>query len=445
MKRVMIAGTHGGCGKSDIISGILQALRDRDIEVTAFKNGPSYTDPIFYRRVLNIKSYNLDTYLMTKNTVNYLLDKSGSEVSILAGNLGFYDGYSFTPTASSCELSLWTNTPVILVVNCSGRGVSIGAVMKGYMEYAKNNIVGIIFSDIRGSIYPLMKQECEKLGLKAFGYFPKVEDKAPVSRHLSFATELELEDMRARVKKLAKIAEETIDIDEILETAASAPDIHYDFNEPEKIADVKIAYAYDNAFSFYYENNLELLRNLGAELIKFSPIEDEKLPEEIDGLYLGDGYMPLHAKRLSENESMLKSIKEAVDNGLPTIAEGGGYMYLHKSFQDYTTAEYPMVGVVDGKCMINNNTPGYFYVTLKALEDNMLCDKGEKIASYEQRTHHSTSSGGSFEAERAGWSTRCINASKNLYAGFPHIHFYSNIDFAKNFIKACAKRNIKNI
>ena len=121
MKRVMIAGTHGGCGKSDIISGILQALRDRDIEVTAFKNGPSYTDPIFYRRVLNIKSYNLDTYLMTKNTVNYLLDKSGSEVSILAGNLGFYDGYSFTPTASSCELSLWTNTPVILVVNCSGR------------------------------------------------------------------------------------------------------------------------------------------------------------------------------------------------------------------------------------------------------------------------------------------------------------------------------------
>lgn len=437
MKRIMIAGTHGGCGKSDIIIGILQALTDRKIEVTAFKNGPSHIDPIFNRRVLNIKSYNLDTYLMTKNTVNYLLDKNGSEVSIIAGNLGFYDGYSFTPTASSCELSLWTNTPVVLVVNCSGRGVSIGAVMKGYAEYAKNNIIGIIFADIKGSVYPLMKQECEKLGLKAFGYFPKVEDKAPFSRHLSFATELELQDMRARVKKLARIAEETIDIDELLE-AAQTSEIHYEFNEPEKIEDVKIAYAYDNVFSFYYEDNLQLLRNLGAELIKFSPMEDEKLPEGIDGLYLGDGYIPLHAKRLSENESMIKSIREAVENGLPTIAECGGYMYLHKTLQDYTTSEYPMVGVVDGKCMKNNDMSGYFYVTLNALEDNMLCDRGGKIASYEQRTHYSTASGNGFEAERPGWTIRCGNTSMSLYAGFPHIHFYSNMDFAKNFIRACA-------
>ena len=439
MKRIMIAGTHGGCGKSDIVSGILQALINRKLKVTAFKNGPSYIDPVFNRSILKIKSYNLDTYLLAKNTVNYLLDKNGSDISVIAGNLGFYDGYSFTPTASSCELSLWTDTPVVLVVNCDGRGVSIGAVIKGYKEYSKNNMKGIIFSNIRASVYPFMKQECEKLGLKALGYFPKVEDKAPVSRHLSFATALEIEDMRARMQKLATIAEETIDIDELIVMAAEAPELSYDFNEPEKLADVRIAYAYDNAFSFYYEDNLQLLRSLGAELVRFSPMEDKALPENIDGLYFGDGYIPLHAKRLSENKSMIESIRKAIKGGLPTVAEGAGYMYLHEKLEDYTTSEYDMVGVIKGDCSMNNDTmPGHFYVTLRAVEDNMLCDRGDRIASYEVRSHFITASGKSFAAEHAGWETLCANASMKLYAGFPHIHFYSNIDFAKNFIRTCA-------
>ena len=437
MKRIMIAGTHGGCGKSDVITGVLGALKNRKMKVSAFKNGPSYIDPVFNREIIRIPSYNLDTYLMTKNTVNYLLDKNGSEISVIAGNLGFYDGYSFTPTASSCELSLWTDTPVALVVNCNGRGASIGAVMKGYLEYGRNNIKGVIFTNIKASVYPFMKQECEKLGLKAFGYFPKVEDKAPLSRHLSFATSLEIEDMRKRVEKLAQLAEETIDIDELLRTADEAPELAYEFNEPEKIADVRIAYAYDNTFSFYYEENLRLLEGLGAELVRFSPMEDEKLPDDIDGLYLGDGYVAVHAKRLSENESMVRSIGEAVKNGLPTIAEGAGYMYLHESIKDYTTAEYKMAVVIKGQCSMADAEPGYFYITLKAREDNMLCCKGEKIASYEVHSYDSTANGRSFEAERAGWSKRVINAADTMYAGFPHLHFYANIDFAKNFVKKC--------
>lgn len=439
MKRIMIAGTHGGCGKSDIVSGVLQAIINRGLKVTAFKNGPSYIDPVFYNKVLKIDSYNLDTYLLAKNTVNYLLDKNGSDISIIAGNLGFYDGYSFTQTASSCELSLWTDTPVVLVINCNGRGASIGAVIKGYKEYAKNNIKGIIFSNIRASIYPFMKHECEKLGLKAFGYFPKTEDKSPISRHLSLASKIEIDDMRARVQKLAKLAEETIDIDELLAAADEAPKPGYDFRVPEKVAEVRVACAYDNAFSFYYEDNLQLLRSLGVEVVPFSPLEDEELPDNIDGLYLGDGYIPLHAKKLSENESMIKSIRDAISGGLPTIAEGGGYMYLHEKLQDYTTAEYSMVGAVKGHCLMNSYTePGHFYVTLRAMKDNVLCGKGEKIASYEMRSHYSTANGNGFAAERAGWETLCVNTSDTLYAGFPHLHFYANMDFARNFVKTCA-------
>jgi cobyrinic acid a,c-diamide synthase len=133
MKRVMIAGTHGGCGKSGITCAVVQALVNRKTEITVFKNGPSYIDPAFYKYAMQVKAYNLDTYLMTKNTVNYLLSKHGSELSIIAGSLGYYDGYSFTRTASCCELSLWTETPVILVVNGDGMGASIGAVIKGYI------------------------------------------------------------------------------------------------------------------------------------------------------------------------------------------------------------------------------------------------------------------------------------------------------------------------
>ena len=439
MKRIMIAGTHGGCGKSDVISGVMQALVNRGMKVSSFKNGPSYIDPVFNETVLKIPSYNLDTYLMAKNTVNYLLDKNSSEIAVLAGNFGFYDGYSFTPTASSCELSLWTDTPVALVVNCSGRGASIGAVMKGYLEYGRNNIKGMIFTNIKASMYPFMKQECEKLGLRSFGYFPTVEKKAPVSHHLSLATSLEIDDARARVQKLAEIAEETIDIDELLRTAAEAPALDYDFRAPHKIADVRIAVARDKAFSMYYKDNIELLRELGAEIVPFSPLEDEKLPENVNGMILGDGYVAIHAKKLSENESMMRSVKEAIDGGLPTIAVGSGYMYLHEKVRDYTTKEYKMAGVIEGECSRNDAEPGYCYITLVAREDNMLCDKGESIATYATHYYDSTAYGRSFDEERTGYLTKSIRATMTMFAGFPHLHFYSNLDFAKNFIKACTK------
>jgi cobyrinic acid a,c-diamide synthase len=380
---------------------------------------------------------------MTKNTVNYLLSKHGSELSIIAGSLGYYDGYSFTRTASCCELSLWTETPVILVVNGDGMGASIGAVIKGYLEYGKNNIKGIIFSNVKSTVYPFMKEECEKLGVKALGYFSEEEKLRPLSKHLGFVTNLELKDIRKKIDKLAMRAEETIDIDEILAIAEEAPEITYDFRTPERIGDVRIAYANDKAFCFYYEENLQLLKELGAELVPFSPLTDKKLPEDIDGLLLGDGYISLHAKALSENEPLLKDIHDALKDGLPCIAESGGFMYLHKSMKDFTGAEYKMAGVIDGKCSMADTQQGYFYITMKSIEDNMLCEKGEMIASYEIHAYESTAPGTGFVVDRGGWSMKRVNASDTLYAGFPHIHFYSNLEFAKNFVKACVRRKDK--
>lgn len=438
MKRIMIAGTHNSSDRGVIACALVQEFISRKINVTAFKGGPGCLDTSFFKEVMGIPAYNIDSYLMTKNTINYLLDKNGGELALISGTNGYYDGYCFTRTASSCELSLWTDTPVVLVVDAHGIGAGVGAVIKGFLEYGRNNIKGVIFDNIEAGMYPFMKQECEKLGIKAFGYF-KTND-LRVIQNLSLVTETEIDDMREQLKKLAKRAEETIDIEEILLTASEAPELSYEFKAPKRIADVRIAYAKDRVFSLYYGENLQLLKELGAELVPFSPISDSHLPEDIDGLIIGDGYTSIYAKVLADNKSMLASVKNAVVSGIPCIAECGGFMYLHKHMTDITGAKYNMAGVIDGSCSISETHQRYFYLTMKALNDNLLCEKGAKIASYELNSYESSAPGTGFEVERDGWEMKRVNTSKSLYAGFPHINFYSNIDFARNFIKACSKR-----
>ena len=364
MDRIMIAGTKSGCGKTLISCALLQALKNRGIAIRGFKCGSNYVDPVFHKTVIKIPSYNLDTFFMAKNTVNYLLDKNGGEMALIEGSHGFYDGMFYTQKASSNELSRWTNTPVVLVVDCTGLITSVGAVIKGYLSYAKNNIKGVIFTGMLPQHYKYLEEECESLGVKAMGYFEVPDDAKLESRHLGFVTTVEIDEMKARIQELAKQAEETIDIDAILETAAQAPEFEYEFYEPKRIEDVKIAYAYDKAFSFYYEDNLTLLGELGATLIPFSPIQDEKLPEGIDGLLIGGGYPELFAKELSENKSMRESIKKAIEGGLPTIAECGGFMYLHEQMSRYTNALYEMVGVIKGKGVINDSLPRFGYATM---------------------------------------------------------------------------------
>lgn len=445
MGRLMIAGTKSGCGKTMVTCAVLQALKNRGMDVTAFKCGPDYIDPVFHKTVIKVPSYNLDSFFMAKNTVNYLLDKNSSEISIIEGSHGFYDGVSYTEKASSSEISRWTNTPVALVVDCRGMITSIGAVIKGYISYSENNIKGIIFNGATALSYQYLKEECERLGVKAFGYFKASEDSKLESRHLGLVTTLEIDDMQSRMNALAQQVEDTIDIEALIETADSAPKLEYEFHEPKKVADVKIAYAYDRAFSFYYEDNLQLLRELGAQLIPFSPMTDEKLPEGINGLMIGGGYPELFAKELSENKTMLASIKQAVCGGLPCIAECGGFMYLHERMSEYTNALYDMVGVIKGKGIINDSLPRFGYGVMMALRDNVFCDKGEQIAIIDAHYYESENRGADFYEEGPHKSQKSGHGTNTMFAGLQHIHFYANIEFAKNFVKACAAYEPENI
>lgn len=441
MKRIMIAGTNSGCGKTTVTCALLKALVNRGENVSSFKCGPDYIDPMFHRVVIGTSSYNLDSFFFDENTLKYLFAKHSLDISVIEGVMGFYDGMDFTDRASSHEVSAITDTPVVLVVNAKGIGNSAGAIIKGFLDYSKSNIKGVIFNGITHMTYERMKKLCEGLKIKALGYFPYVESASIESRHLGLVTAAEIDDIKERLDLLAKTAEECLDIDGILELCSESR-IKYSPVKAEKIADVKIAVAEDRAFCFYYRDSLELLEELGAELVYFSPMSDKELPEGINGLILGGGYPELYAEELEDNISMRKSIRGAVLQNIPCIAECGGFMYLHEHMGDFKNKEHEGVGVIPGGCRKLDTLQNFGYMTMTAQKDTLLCLRGESIRAHEFHYFGSDSNGDAFVAEKKGRSWQCVVAEGNLFAGFPHIDFYANPEFAKRFIRKCADVSI---
>lgn len=438
--RIILAGTNSGCGKTTVTCAILQALVNRGMKVGAFKCGPDYIDPMFHSRIIGAKSANLDLHFFRENTLRYLLAKNAADrdVSIIEGVMGYYDGTGLTTTrASSYEVAKVTASPVVLVVSAKGASLSVLATIQGFLTlYPENNIKGVILNQCTAITYgALAKAIEERLGIRAFGYLPKLADCALESRHLGLVTAAEVENLREKLFHLAQQAEKTIDLDGLLALAEDAKPLSYDPVALPRMEPVRIAVAKDNAFCFYYEDSLEAMAEMGAELVSFSPLNDEKLPENIHGLYLGGGYPELYVPKLSENHSMLASIRGALEKGLPCIAECGGFMYLTEAI-----GEYPMVGFLPGKCFDNGKLTRFGYVTLRAKADNMLCKAGEEIPGHEFHHWDCIQPGDCFTATKStGKSWDCAVVTDRLYAGYPHFHFYANPVFLKGFYDTCLK------
>ena len=438
--RIMLAGTNSGCGKTTVTCSVLQALVNRGMRVGAFKCGPDYIDPMFHSRIIGAKSANLDLHFFSENTLRYLLTKNAEtqDVSIIEGVMGYYDGMGLTNTrASSYEVAKVTDSPVVLVVGAKGASLSILATIQGFLSFAPDhNIKGVILNQCSSMTYGALAKAIEdRFGIRAFGYLPKMADCALESRHLGLVTAAEVENLREKLGIMAQQAEKTIDLEGLLNLAREADGIDCEPVILPRQEKVRIAVAKDNAFCFYYEDSLEALREMGAETIEFSPIHDKKLPEDIHGLYLGGGYPELYARQLSENKTMLESVRNTLQNGLPCIAECGGFMYLTES-----TGEYPMVGYLPGNCFDNGKLTRFGYVTLRAKKDNMLCKAGEEIPAHEFHHWDCPQSGNDFKATKStGKSWDCAVATDTLYAGYPHFHFYANPAFAKGFYDTCLK------
>lgn len=445
--RIMLAGTNSGCGKTTVTCALLQALTKRGMKCAAFKCGPDYIDPMFHREIIGAKSANLDLFFFDGNTARYLLAENSRDcdVSLIEGVMGFYDGLGTSAQASSYELSRETESPVILLVDAKGASLSVLAVIRGFLSLCPDhNIRGVILNRCSAASYRLLRDEIIKRfsgRVRPLGYFPERRDLRLESRHLGLVTAAEVTDLKQKMRLLAGQAEESLDIGGILSLAEAAPELDV---QPPAIPrfeeSVRIAVARDKAFCFYYEDNLALLKKLGAELVPFSPLGEKALPEKVHGLYLGGGYPELYARELSENGTMRASVRGALQKGLPCIAECGGFMYLTDAI-----GEYPMAGFIGTSCRDTGGLRRFGYVRLEAKTDCLLCQAGERLAAHEFHHWDCDEPGRDFQAVKpSGKSWDCVYANARLYAGFPHLHFYSDLNAALRFYRACLEEKRNN-
>lgn len=443
INRIMLVGTNSGCGKTTVTCAILKALINKNLKVASFKCGPDYIDPMFHSEIIGAKSRNIDLFLCEEAISKFLFAQNSedADISVVEGVMGFYDGLSGKSTLnSSCDISNKLGIPAVLVVNCRGMALSVVAMIKGYLDLYPNNIKAVILNNVSKMMYSFYKEIIEEnLEIKVLGFMPNEPRASFESRHLGLITAQEINLLQEKIHLLSEIAEESIDLEAFLKIAKEALPLEYLDFKVEKQAEIKIGIAKDKAFCFYYEDSLSLLEKMGAKLISFSPLYDEELPKEIDGLILGGGYPELYLEKLSQNKTMLKSIREKVEKGLPTYAECGGFMYLGKSisFNDKT---YPMVGVIDINSQMTNKLQNFGYVTLTSTKNNLWLKKGNTVPAHEFHYSKTDKSGNDLLAKKLSgkaWSGGFVEDS--LWAGYPHIHFWGNVDMAKNFINKCKK------
>lgn len=452
--RFMLAAPHSGSGKTLLTCGILMLLKKLGKSPCAFKCGPDYIDPMFHRKVIGIPSQNLDSYFSTKEQLCHFLAEAPGNVAVLEGVMGLYDGLGgVTETASSYEVASHTDTPVILVVDADGMGRTILPILDGIKSYDRKNLIrGVILNKVSDMFFPSMKQMIEEeLELPVIGYLPKQKDFVMESRHLGLVLPEEMEQLTAQLNRVADTLRESLDVEQLLSIAESAPEladgnalcgVFENVGEAERQPVCTIAVARDEAFCFYYEENLRMLQQAGAELVYFSPLWDKELPEHTDGILLGGGYPELHVKELSENVRMQQALRVAFEQKIPMVAECGGFMYLHEGIYDEEGNYYSMVGLQKGTCGKKERLVRFGYVELTAGEEESFLPAQGRIRGHEFHYYDSTDNGDFCQVKKpvGNRSWAAIHADQIHWWGFPHLYYGSNPEFAERFVNACRTR-----
>lgn len=447
MSRMMIAGTGSGCGKTTVTCAILGALKAKKQRIISLKSGPDYIDPMFHQKITGVQARNLDIFLMGEKNVKYAVKRLEKlmDIAVIEGVMGLYDGIGSQSTGSANHLSILTDTPVLLVVQAKGKAQSVCAEIAGYLHYEKNNIKGVILNGVREEMYSFYQEMIEsKLPVSVFGFMPDIAKARIESRHLGLVTADEIKDIEQKMQLLAEAAGAHIEIDRLMALAQEAPELQgEDFAAANlKLRRKPIIYAAkDEAFCFFYEDNHEFLRELGAEVRFFSPLHDEQLPGDADGMILWGGYPELHAFALQNNHGMKAGILKKIQEGMPVYAECGGFMYLQQTLTDLHGSTYMMLGVLEGHVQMADKLQNFGYVTLEAKEDSFLCQKGDRLSAHSFHHSRSSNEGEQFTAVKrsTGRSFDCIVTSENIFAGYPHLHFWGNPQLAENFVMACSR------
>jgi cobyrinic acid a,c-diamide synthase len=436
----MISAVSSNSGKTTVTAAILKAFKIRENKVASFKAGPDYIDPMFHSRIIKIPSRNLDKFMIGENNCRYILGKSseGMDISVIEGVMGYYDGIGANTSCSTYELAVALNCPVVLVINPSSMAASVAAIIHGFKSFRENsNIKGVILNNVSDAMFGYYKKIIElNTDVKVYGYMTPLSNCKLESRHLGLITAEEIGNLESIIEELGEQALKTIDLEGLYSLALSSGSLEYKEPNINYIGKTKIAVAYDKAFCFYYEDNLNILEQMGAEIIKFSPLKDNELPKGIGGLYIGGGYPELYIEELSENKSMLDDIRKKITDGVPTFAECGGYMYLMDSFTDKQGKLFSLVGALEGNSYITESLKRFGYITLISQNNNLMCNAGESINGHEFHYSDSNHTGDAFLAVKpeSNKSWNAVIADATRFMGYPHINFMGNIKFAENFV-----------
>lgn len=423
MKSIIISSNSSGGGKTTFTLGLMNAMKKKGYSIQGYKVGPDYIDPAFHKKVLGINSKNLDSYLMGEDAINYVYSKANKDFGIIEGVMGLYDGKGVGTECSTYEISkILGDLPIILVLNPKGKSTTIAAEINGLLNFQKANITGIVFNGVSKSYYLLLKAIVEEYcKIKVFGFIPNDSRLEIKSRHLGLIQAVEIKDILDKVDVASELIEENVDIDLLIESFKEYKGQYHKEYVVKRKNKLKIAIAFDEAFNFYYDDNLELLKDLG-DIHYFSPIRDKEIPNNIDFLYIGGGYPEIFKESLSLNKSMLKSIKNALEKGTYCYAECGGLMYLSKSIDGYE-----MVGFLDGNCKMTNKLQNFGYAKLTNNSIDVNCHEFHKSVFETEEDTIFNLSKNSFLGNEKLW--KCGYKNKNTIATYAHIHFLGNLRF----------------
>jgi cobyrinic acid a,c-diamide synthase len=455
--RIVVAGTSSGVGKTTVVVALVRALSAEGLKVAVFKCGPDYLDPTYHARAAGRPCHNLDGWMMGREAVlaTFRRASEDADIAIIEGVMGLFDGASPTgEEGSTAQIAKWLAAPVLLVIDASGMARSVAAMAQGFARYdADVDVAGVICNRVgsRGHL-DLLRQACD--APPVLGGFPRQPDLAFPERHLGLFTADERTLPDAKLDAWGRAASEWLGTSDIVRRARAAP-------EPEVSADTaaletvrvpagsaprcRIGLAWDEAFHFYYEDNLARLASLGATLVRFSPLRDALLPD-VDGLYLGGGYPEAHAAALSQNTSMHDAVRNFARTGGPVYAECGGLMYLSRAIVTLDAAAHPMVGLIPAETVMKNRLVALGYVDVETQLPTALGPAGQRFRGHQFRYSELGAIDGPVftpytAKRRRGGETSgegFTSAAGNVVASYVHAHFASNPRMAAEFVASCA-------
>ena len=455
---LIVAGTSSGVGKTTVTLSLLASLCRRDVQVQSFKVGPDYIDPMFHEYVTGIPCRNLDPVLTSEHYVQRCFDRhlQGMDYALIEGVMGLFDGVNShgqekqfpNHFASTAHIARLLNLPILLVIDCSRLSGSVAAIAHGYCTLdPRINIAGVVLNRVGSDRHlSLLENALEPMNLPILGVLRRQHNIQIPDRHLGLIPTAELPLLNTLIERLANLGDSCFHWEKLLPLLKpeikTFPPITPSPHHPITPSPIRIAIARDRAFNFYYQDNLDLLQDLGAELVYWSPLQDVELPVNIQGMYFGGGFPEVFAPELAANTTARAAVKRMILAGIPTIAECGGLMYLCRDIVDFEDKSWSMVGVLPSTSKMEKNlTLGYRRAIV--LEDSPLVSVGTTIYGHEFHrsslvypTDKPLLQTYRYDSEETmGWEGWTNNL--RLHASYIHLHWGANPEIPQRFLNYC--------